>query len=48
MHEHDRSTDLICHFTFGSFGNIVAYNVRGTIFFVNGVLVEVGNGVAVV
>ncbi len=48
MDKHDRSSDLIGHLPFRCLGDIVAHDVRVTIFLCDVVFVEVGYGVAVV
>jgi hypothetical protein len=48
MNKHDWAVDLVGHFSFGGFGNIVTVDVGGAVFFVDAVFGEVLDGVSVV
>jgi hypothetical protein len=48
VNKHDWTVDLVGHFSFSSFGNIVTVDVGGTVFLVNTVFGKVLDGVSVV
>ena len=48
MNKHDRTVDLVGHFSFGGLGNIVTVDVGGSVFFVDTVFGEVLDGISVV
>lgn len=48
MDKHNRSVDLIRHFSFRSLGNIVSNDMVGPIFFGDPVFVEIFDGISVV
>ena len=48
MNKHDWAVDLVGHFSFSSFGNIITVDVRGTVFFVDTVFGKVFDGVSVI
>ena len=48
MNKHDWTIDLVGHFSFGGFGNIVTVDVGRSVFFVDTVFGEVLDGISVV